>query len=87
MSKIYNSFVDNVTETVYRSVNFASKKITSNNVPRYSIKKVMITSTSYGIQRKVDESAIENDYKKVGHDLFGALNNYERAKGFRITTK
>ncbi|MCI1699482.1 hypothetical protein [Liquorilactobacillus nagelii] len=87
MSKIYNDFVNNVTETVYRSVNFASKRITPNNVSNYSIKKVMITSTSYSVQREVDQNAIENDYRKIGQDLFGALNSYERSRGFRITAK
>lgn len=87
MSNSYNTFFNSVGKNVYRSVNFVSKKIALGKEPSYSFKYVTTTGVSYKAQRKNDEESIKKDYKKTGQDLFGALNKYEKSKGFRITTR
>lgn len=46
-----------------------------------------IQNNTYLKKVSSNSNGIRDDYKKIGKDLFRSLNNYERSKGYEITTK
>lgn len=73
---VIDSMGESLSEVTTTIVNSISKPLRNVDKGDYSAK-----------MNANAEDSIRGDYEKVGKDLFKALNNYERRKGYEITTK
>ncbi len=86
----YDSFFNGFNKAIFDS----AKLITKSSVPITRIiskmdqsKMRIPTSRRYFIRKNSDQKSIENDYKKIGADLFKSLNKYEKSKQYETTSR
>ncbi|MFC6171227.1 hypothetical protein [Loigolactobacillus jiayinensis] len=85
MNKFYSHFFKGLNKTLFQSFTILSNVVLKTD--SFVIKSIKIPKNKDQNAKKTDALKISGDYKKIGKDLFGSLNNYERRKGFKITTK
>lgn len=85
MSNGYRVLVDGISNVI-----FTSSKILLRSIPKSMKENNEVNVTKYYSSQTysiAERAAIRKDFSKVGKDLFGALNAYERHNKLKITTR
>lgn len=85
MNNLYVKFLRGVNNSLFKSFRSAFVMISNRKInPRSNSNEY---TSFYETDRQKDSEKIRGDYRKIGDDLFGALNDYEQRKGYKLTTK
>lgn len=85
MGNLYLKFLRGVNDNLFNSFREVFVSIANKNAKsKTNLNEYLSFSDT---NRKNDYRKIKKDYHKIGDDLFGALNDYERRKGYKLTTR
>lgn len=85
MSNVYHEVFAGITDGIFESAKIIVKLVTRVTGTTSIIEHKLYAQTDK--QNYTDREAIKSDFAKVGKDLFGALNNYEREKGLKLSNR
>ncbi|WP_079579117.1 hypothetical protein [Ligilactobacillus acidipiscis] len=85
MGNLYIKFFRGVNDNLFSSFREVFVSVANKSVRKKANLKEYLSF--YDVNRKNDYEKIKKDYQKIGDDLFGELNNYERRKGYKLTTR
>lgn len=80
MNRIYRNFLNRFSDGISKSIQMAFSAI--------SIKPVGYGNYyPFNSKQTTEKQAIRSDFSKIGKDLFGALNDYERKQATNLSNK
>lgn len=82
MTRIYRDILNSFSEGIFKSIRIVFHAISTLIKPFGDIIYYQANS-----KQTTEKQAIRSDFSKIGKDLFGALNDYERKQATNLSNK